>query len=271
MVDQKQYILGTDLEELNRLKLQHDLWVDEALPLWKQVGFAKASHLLDLGCGPGFTTLALAKMMEPGAIISAVDMSESFLHHLQSQAVMQSRIKIEVLHSPVEKLTLPVNSVDGAYCRWLMIFVKDPGLAIRKIAEVLKPGASFVLQEYVTYDSMALAPESAIMNKVVKAIFQSWRDQGGDPNRGRVLPSLLEQNGFQVQKIEPLAKFARPQDPLWQWPDSFYRSFIPRLVQGNYLSQVDCESFFVEWNSIKDRPGSFFIAPTMINIIATKR
>lgn len=66
----REYILGNDLVEIAGLKLQHDLWANEAKQLWSKVGFAHVEQLLDLGCGPGFTTLALAQIMKPGSEIT---------------------------------------------------------------------------------------------------------------------------------------------------------------------------------------------------------
>lgn len=265
-----EYILGTKSDELARLKLQHDLWKEEAVKLWKEAQFQPGQSLLDLGCGPGYTSMDLAQFLGPEGRLTAVDMSKDFLDFLESQAKNSARAQIDTIYSSVETLNLLKKDFDGAFCRWLMIFVPDCAQAIRSIGQHLLPGKNFALQEYVTYDSMALAPDSEIMKKVVNAIFDSWKDQGGDPNRGRILPTLLEKNGFKVKLIEPLARFARPTDPLWAWPDSFYRNFLPRLIQTGYLAQRDEDEFFATWNDIKNRPGSFFIAPTLINIVAEK-
>jgi SAM-dependent methyltransferase len=178
--------------------------------------------------------------------------------------------KVQTQKSYIENLELPDKNFDTAFCRWLMIFVQDPAKAIQQIHRHLKTGAQFVIQEYVSYDSMDLAPDSKNMKSVVTAIFKSWKDLGGDPNRGKFLPELLEKAGFKVKLLEPIAKFARPGDPLWQWPESFYKSFLPRLEKGNYLTRQQVSDFFVEWEAAKTNKGSFFVAPTVINIIAEK-
>ncbi len=36
MSQEKPYVLGTDQVELDRLKLQHDLWKDHLIRLWKK-------------------------------------------------------------------------------------------------------------------------------------------------------------------------------------------------------------------------------------------
>lgn len=266
------YILGDDQEELSRLKLQHDLWRDELLRLWNFSKLKQSKKILDLGCGPGYVSLELLNYNTNDIELTSVDISEKFLNYLNNQVneLNLKRLKFKTQKSFIEQLNLEAKDYETAVCRWLMIFVQDPKKAIEQIHRHLAPKAEFVIQEYVSYDSMDLAPDFQCMKPVVDAIFKSWKDQGGDPNRGKYLPNLLEKSGFRVTHLEPVAKFARPTDPLWQWPDSFYKSFLPKLQKTNYLTPTQVTDFFIEWEAAKETKGAFFVAPTVINIIAEK-
>jgi ubiquinone/menaquinone biosynthesis C-methylase UbiE len=266
-------VLGNDQEELSRLKLQHDLWKPELLKLWQKSTIKKAQTVLDLGCGPGFTSLDLLQYVDHPCQMTSIDISENFLQYLnqQAQKTLPPQQKLTTKKSSIEDLNLENKQFEAAFCRWLMIFVNDPAKAIERVHFHLKSKAQFILQEYVSYDSMDLVPEFKYMRPVVDAIFKSWRDQGGDPNRGKKLPYWLEQAGFNVLHIEPIAKVARAHEPLWAWPDTFYKSFLPRLEKSNYLTPKQVSDFFNEWEASKTSPGAYFIAPTVINIIAEKK
>lgn len=267
MSNESDYILGTDQTELQRLKLQHDLWKDHLVRLWDKSNLQQAHSVLELGCGPGFTTEDLSKYLNHKSKITAVDISGSFLSYLDSRKIPG----VKTHNSFIEKLSLDKKDFDFAFCRWLMIFVPDINKAVHQIHQHLKPGAIFALQEYISYDSFSIAPDAPIMKKVVDAIFKSWMDQGGFPNQGRRLPMVLEKVGFEVIEIEPIARVCRPHEPLWQWPETFFQSFIPRLVQTGYLSITDQEEFFKTWEQLKETRGAFCMAPTVVNIIAKKR
>lgn len=262
------YVLGNDDDELSRLKLQHDLWRSELIKLWDLSKIKQSKKILDLGCGPGFVSLELLQYVQSKPELTSIDISENFLNYLKTQ--VNNTYKVTTKKSYIEDLDLQEKKFESAVCRWLMIFVKNPKKAIEQIHKHLIPKAEFIIQEYVSYDSMDLVPNSKFMKPVVEAICKSWKDQGGDPNRGRYLPQLLETSGFRVTHLEPVAKFARPQDPLWQWPESFYKIYLPKLQKNNYLTEAQIKSFFAEWESAKKEVGSFFIAPTVINIIAEK-
>lgn len=261
-----EYVLGTDNVELKRLKLQHDLWRDHLIRLWTKANFQPSGKVLELGCGPGFTTLDLDHFLQRKSQITAVDMSKEFLANVDSL----KNDNIITVQSDIEKLNLNEKNFDYAFCRWLMIFVPDINLAVAKIGEHLKPGATFALQEYISYDSFSVSPDAPIMKKVVDAIFKSWMDTGGYPNQGRRLPIALENNGFEVIEIEPIARVCRPNEPLWQWPESFWHSFLPRLVQSKHITSQDQTEFLEMWEGLKKTKGAFCVAPTVVNIIAKK-
>ncbi len=234
--------------------------------LWKKSNLNPGQSVLELGCGPGFTTEDLSTYLHHKSHITAVDISDNFLSYLKSKNISQ----VTTHKSFIESLSLSKKDFDFAFCRWLMIFIPDIEAAIAKIAEHLKLGATFAIQEYISYDSFSIAPDAAIMKKVVDAIFKSWMDQGGFPNQGRRLPMALEKNGFSVLEIEPIARTCRPHEPLWQWPETFFQSFIPRLVQTRYLTRADENEFFKTWEALKTTQGAFCITPTVVNIIAKK-
>lgn len=261
-----EYVLGTDQTELQRLKLQHDLWRDHLIRLWDKANFKSGQSVLELGCGPGFTTEDLAKHLQYRSEVAAVDISNNFLDYLKNKNIS----KVTTHKSFIEDLNLPKKDYDAAFCRWLMIFIPDIEKAIIQISKHLKPKAIFAIQEYISYDSFSIAPDAPIMKKVVDAIFKSWMDQGGFPNQGRRLPMVLERNNFTVLEIEPIARVCRPDEPLWQWPNSFFHSFIPRLVQTNYLTAEDQIEFFKTWENLKTIKGAFCATPTVVNIIARK-
>ena len=76
------YILGADDIELGRLKIQHDVWLTEAIRGWNIADFGAGQKILDLGSGPGYCSLELAKLVGDNGKIIAVDKSKLFINHL---------------------------------------------------------------------------------------------------------------------------------------------------------------------------------------------
>lgn len=265
-----EYVLGTNDAELERLGFQHRVWSEQAFAIWDRAGFTYGQQLLDLGSGPGFATLDLARIVGPQGRIVAVDASARFLQYLRARQQAEQIKNVESVELDVHELNLPKGSFDGAYARWVLCFVADPGRVIANVAAALRPGGVFAVQDYFNYVSLSLAPRSAIMEKVVKAVDASWRARGGDPDVMARVPAMMTAAGMRVREIRPQCRVARPGSLLWQWPTTFFRNFVPTLVESGHLTTADQNAFEAEWTARSQDANSFFCTPPVYDIIGEK-
>jgi ubiquinone/menaquinone biosynthesis C-methylase UbiE len=269
--EEKEYVLGTDGAELERLGLQHQLWLAQAAAIWERAGFRRGQRILDVGCGPGFAALDLAERLGPGGQIVAVDISRRFLAHLEQLAKVRGLTNIRTALSSVERLVIRESGFDGAYARWVLCFVRRPAAVLREVARRLKRGGTFVIQDYYRYENITIAPQSEVFRRVFRAVHQSWQARGGDPDIGCRLPGLLERAGFEVKEVAPIVRLARPGSPLWDWPDTFFDIYLPTLVKARFISATEERAFRREWARRSRDSGAFFTSPPMVEIIAVKK
>jgi SAM-dependent methyltransferase len=268
---EKEYVLGTDPVELERLGLQHQLWSEYAARGWENAGFQRGMKLLDVGCGPGFATLDLAQRVGPRGKIVAVDISKRFLAHLDAQANACGITNVVTALGTVEKLPVPERNFDGAYARWVLCFVRKPEAVIAGVHERLRKGGIFLIQDYFRYEGITVAPDDPIFRRVFGAVNESWRVRGGDPNIGCKLPRFLQNAGFHVRDIRPIVRLARPGSTLWNWPDSFFNIYLPTLVKMRLITAAHERTFRRAWAARSRDPAAFFTSPPMVEIIAEKR
>ena len=268
---EKEYVLGTDRAELDRLGLQHQLWLEQAAAAWERAGFRRGQKLLDAGCGPGFATLDLAQRVGPRGKLVAVDISQRFLAHLEELARARGVTNIRAVQSSVERMDIGESNFDGAYARWVLCFVRRPAAVIEQVARRLKRGGVFVIQDYFRYESITVAPPAEAFSRVFRAVCKSWRVRGGDPDIGCKLPGLLRRAGFEIREINPLLRLARPGSTLWDWPDTFFDLHLPVLVKMRLITTAHERAFRREWAKRSRDPGAFFTSPPMVEIIAVKR
>ncbi|HMQ14547.1 MAG TPA: methyltransferase domain-containing protein [Phycisphaerae bacterium] len=265
-----EYVLGTNEAELERLGLQHRLWGAQAYALWERAGFRPGCAILDIGCGPGFATFDLAALVGGAGRVIAVDSSQRFLDHVRAQCAARGVRNVELLAADVGRLALPAESLDGAYARWVLCFVPDPAAVVRAVAQALRPGAALAVQDYFDYASLTLAPRSPVFARIVDAVNRSWRAHGGDPDVVGRLPRLLAECGLELRELRPHLRVARPHDPLWQWPATFFRNFVPAMVREGFLTAQDQADFENDWAERSRDPNSFFVAPPVYDVLAVK-
>lgn len=269
--DSQEYALGTNDAEIVRLGMQHNLWSESAFAIWERAGIRQGQTVLDIGCGPGYTSFGLAGLVAPHGKVIAIDESARFIEHLQHRQRLLGTATIDARVGDVQQLDLEESSIDAAYQRWVLCFVKDPEAVIRGVAHSLKRGGVFVIQEYMNYEGILLAPRSEAFQRFVTVVAEAWNDHGGDTKVGLKLPTLLAKHGLTPTEIRPLHRVARPHSQLWKWPTIFIETYAPRLVDEGRLTKDEHEAVVSDWKTKSNDPGAFFCSPPMVEIIAVKQ
>jgi SAM-dependent methyltransferase len=265
-----EYVLGTHDAELVRLGLQHRLWSRQAFDLWERAGIGPGARVLDVGCGPGHATFDLAQLVTHGGRVVAVDESERFIRYLTAQAEVRGVINVDASVQDVQTLRVPEESVDFAYARWVLCFTPRPDNVVAGVARALKPGGCLLVQDYTQWQGLFLSPPSEAFLEVLRATDRAWRESGGDSEVGKRLPAMMASHGLRVESIRPLQRIARPREPLWQWPASFFANWAPSLVERGYLSADAQKAFVREWEARSSDRDAFFWTPAMLEIIARR-
>ncbi|HEU0298287.1 MAG TPA: methyltransferase domain-containing protein [Longimicrobium sp.] len=271
MREENEYVLGTDDHELRRLGFQHQIWAREAAAAWERGGFGPGSHVLDIGCGPGYATLDLARLVGQEGRVVGLDVSPRFVAHLQARAAALGLANVSVEVQDVEALALSPESFDGAYARWVLTFVRSPEAVVAGAAKALKGGGRLVVHDYSLYTGLQLAPEDPAVHRVVEAVVRSWRDRGGDPSVGARIPRMMLDAGLEVVSITPLARIARPGSALWQWPRTFFDNYLPQLVASGYLAEEGRLAFDAVWAERAADPAAWFATPPMVEVVGVRR
>lgn len=267
--EQDAYLLGTGAAELSRLGYQHQVWQDVTERLWAAAGFGFGQTLLDLGCGPGFTTLELARLTGSAGRVHAIDASARFIAHLK-HSLEAGGGHVDARTGDVHALDLPAASVDGAFARWLLCFVADPARVCAEVARVLRPGGVFVAWDYYNYLAVRVYPERAPIRRMFEAYRESTLRSGGSYDIGERLPGMLLATGFRIEQLLPINRVARPGSPTWRWVALFNANYVPKLVESGLLSADEAQEVQAAWRAAEQDPASFFFTPPMLGIVARK-
>ncbi len=108
----------------------------------KQHGLSANSRVLDVGCGGGLLSEALAR---DGAEVVGLDLSESVLEVARLHA-MESKVNLDYRLQSVESLAQEkIAPFDFVTCMEMLEHVPDPALSIEACVKLLKPGGRLFL------------------------------------------------------------------------------------------------------------------------------
>ena len=271
--DADRYPFGYGDEELERLGEQHRVWREENRALLSRAGFKEGDTLVDLGCGPGFTTVELARRVGPKGRVIAVDRDgKRSIPRLQRAVDAAGLGNVETRVAELERFDLPSESVDGVYGRWVLMYLPEDqvGPLVARMAKWLKPGAACALAEFCNYRHIAVHPRTEHLDVVAEALMRAAAGaHGGNPEVGNVLPGLLNGVGLDVE-MGVVAKAVRPGTPEWRWPDTLFRQVLPPLVDAGRLTPAVLTGFLAEWEVRSRDPGSVFFSSPVMEVVGRR-
>jgi len=268
-----EYRFGYTHEELERLRYQHHVWAKENQHFISRAGFSMGDTLVDLGCGPGYTTLDLAQIVGPGGKVIALDRDgESSLPLLNAQAEAMGVFNIETRAANLETFDLREGSVDGVYGRWVLMYLPEKKVKslIGRMAKWLRPRGVCALTELCNYRHIHIHPKSKYLSEIAEALIQAVTGKRGcNPEIGNELPGLLHSAGLDVE-INVTTKAVRGTTQEWFWPNALFRNHLPALVQEGYLTHSVLDDFLAEWEARSKEPDSIFFSSPMMEVIGRR-
>ncbi|HEX8623414.1 MAG TPA: methyltransferase domain-containing protein [Allosphingosinicella sp.] len=267
-MSERDYVLGTHDEEVERLGLQHRVWRPHMLDAFRRAGIGPGATVVDVGAGPGFASMDLAEIVGPSGRVLAVERSRRFLDSLVERARRLGLAHVEAIEQDVSESGLGEAVADASWCRWVLSFVADPLRTVGHVAAALKPGGRAVFHEYLDYAAWRTLPPDPDVERFRTLVMKSWREAGGEPDVALHLPGWLAEAGLEIVEMRPLVHLVRKGDFIWEWPASFMASGAGRLAALGYVDAEEAERLATALDRLPE--GSWMTTPLVLEVIARK-
>lgn len=264
------YVLGSSDAEIERLRLQHTLWLPSARAAWQRAGLQPGQAVLDLGAGPGFSSLELARLVGPGGRVLGLELSPTYLEVAHAAAQAAGLPQLELRAHNLSCDPLPAEGFQLAWCRWVAMFLPTLEPLLDGLSRCMAAGGRVVLHEYVHWRSFGLYPNGAAVARFAEAAYASFEAAGGDPDVNRRLPALLAARGFQIDALQPLALVGRPGDAVARWLERFVVIYGQELIRQGRWSTEEEALVAAEINAAHRQSGALWVAPTVLELQATQ-
>lgn len=164
-------------------------------------------RVLDVGCGTGQTTLALAGRVGPAGSVTGVDIATEMLEVAAHRARVAGLENVRFENADAQTHPFEAGGFDRAYSRFGVMFFADPPAAFANLARALAPGGrlSFVCWRALAKNPWMALPVAALSPHVELPPPPAPGAPGpfafADPDHVR---GILEAAGFRDASLEPV-------------------------------------------------------------------
>lgn len=197
------YIIRGGTPGRERLRLLSRVMHEATLALLDRVGVASGSTCLDVGCGGGDVTRELARRVGSQGRVVGEDIDAVKLEHARAEAAgcFEAEFRqADIYVGPLEP------EFDLIYVRFLLTHLPQPGLALSRLVQRLRPGGRIVLAD-IDFAGHLCVPTHSAFWRYHDLHIRSMLRRGGNPNIGPLLPGMLLERGITdvgVQVVQPI-------------------------------------------------------------------
>ena len=101
---------------------------------------APDERVLDVGCGCGYTTLALGRRVGDGGEVLGIDLSETRLARARERAAADGVRNVRFVAADAQSHAFPPARTDALFSRFGVMFFVDPAAAFANLRRALRPG-----------------------------------------------------------------------------------------------------------------------------------
>jgi ubiquinone/menaquinone biosynthesis C-methylase UbiE len=188
------YVMGRTSEEYQRLRRQAQVWEKATTAILDDTGLREGMTCLDVGCGPGEVMRLMGERVGRKGKVTGLDNDGTIGREALGVLKSLGTSNFEFIEGNVEQLQDTVKErYDTVYARFLLLHLKDPVSALRKMHGLTRPGGSIVIQDY---DFRTWDAYSEPRKEIRRTFFAVYEKVGRDLSIGSNLPSLFVQAGI---------------------------------------------------------------------------
>lgn len=223
--DAEAYVHGYDTAEVDRLN-------DQAASLERlihaDIRYPPKSRILEVGCGVGAQTIALARN-NPEADIVSFDRSRESLAIAIERTCVAGLTNVEFEHADLGHMPFASASFDHIFMCFVLEHLPEPLAALQSLRRLLRPGGTITVVEG-DHGSANFHPDDGGARRVIEALVDLQRAAGGDPHIGRRIYPLLVDAGYRSVAVDALPVYVDGSRP--DLAESFTRRTFAAMVGG---------------------------------------
>lgn len=207
--------------------------------------------VLDIGCGPGYLTLDIARQVGARGRVVAVDTSEPMLDIARARCAGEDRIAFRL----ADAAALPCEDagIDVAAAVQVYLFVSDLDAVMRELARVLRPGGRAVVVD-TDWDSLVWNSSD---RERMERFLALWMRRYANARVARLLPGALRRAGLEIERADaiPLVELDPAENT---YSGSQISEFVRYIATKGGIPEEEAKAWEADLRALASRGEYFF-------------
>ena len=199
------YVIRGGAEGKARLSVISQALAASTAALLDAAGVREGMRCLDLGCGGGDVTLALARLVGPSGGVVGIDMDAVKIELAEQDARDQAVEHVEFRSGDAAALDAR-DEYDAVYARLLLTHLAEPEATLQRMIAAVKPDGVVIVED-LDHSALFAYPACPAVDRYVALYNEVARRRGGDPEIGPKLSGMLRRAGLddvQLRLTQPV-------------------------------------------------------------------
>lgn len=263
------YALGDSDRALDRLGHLSRLYGEVTATWLDSLGLQPGMSVVDLGCGRGDMTLALAALVGPTGTVTGVDVAARPLSAARRAAEQAGMSTVSFEEADVTQWA-PTQPVDAVVGRLLLMHLPDPVALVARLRGVVRPGGVIAFQE-VVLGSRTSQPVLPLLTAFNTLLLETFRRLGRPVDMGLRLAAVFAAAGLPEPALTVGAPVERgPSAVGWAVIAGDVWSLLPRMEETGVATaaEVEPETFEQRLRAQAAAADAVLVSPLLVGVSA---
>ena len=234
----REYVLGHGSEEHRRLILQSRFIGELTEIVFARAGLAPGMRVLDVGCGAGDVSLLAAAFVGASGSVLGIDQSPESVALASERAKTAGldNVRFEVGQLESFRHGGPFDALVG---RLVLLYLKEPAIVLRHLAELVRPGGVVAFQEMEMTTARAV-PEVPVFTQCGRWIVEAFTRAGVETSMGSRLYSIFKAAGLPGPEMISGGRVeGSAESQVFEWLAGTVRSLLPMIEKTGVATREE--------------------------------
>lgn len=262
----KEYPIATSTHEIERLRMQSDLFRGDAESMLERIGVGLGWRCLDLCCGVGGITDLLSGRVGPDGTVIGADSDAAKLAVARDWAAANGLDNIRFEQADAFATGLPEASFDLVHSRFALSVIPN-GLGIfDHMLTLVRPGG-IVFVEEANVRTMECAPPDPVWNRALEVAVDTFASVGADVFLGPKLYAVFRAAGLTDLRVRPCLHALTAGDPMMMHLPHTMEGMRDAILSTGELTAGELDHMVAHLREHLSKPDTLTISYSMVQVV----